>query len=114
MKHIDAKYLWVESKVKAGDLEMDGVATVLNVADINTKKLTKARRSFLMYLIGLVEYDTVSKMYVPAGEDEFNIYMRKKYMGQSMKTVRRVVLNTLWRTAWRRSRTRSQSFWSRR
>lgn len=48
MKHIDAKYLWLQNKVKAGELEMDGVATVLNVADINTKKLTKVRRSFLM------------------------------------------------------------------
>ena len=27
MKHIDAKYLWVQSKVKSRDLEMDGVAT---------------------------------------------------------------------------------------
>ena len=72
MKHIDAKYLWLQNKVKAGELEMDGVATVLNVADINTKKLTKVGRSFLMYLIGLVEYDGSSKMYVPAGEDEFN------------------------------------------
>ena len=95
MKHIDAKYLWLQNKVKAGELEMDGVATVLNVADINTKKLTKVRRSFLMYLIGLVEYDGSSKMYVPAGEDEFNAYMQKKYMGQNMKTVRRVVLNVL-------------------
>ena len=60
-EHIDAKYLWLQDKVKAGDLEMEGVATVLNVADINTKKLAKARRSFLMYLIGLVEYDEASK-----------------------------------------------------
>ena len=26
-KHMDAKYLWVQSKVKSRDLEMDGVAT---------------------------------------------------------------------------------------
>ena len=93
MKHIDAKYLWLQDKVKAGDLEMEGVATVLNVADINTKKLAKARRSCLMYLIG--EYDEASKGYIPAGEQEFNLYMQKKYMGQSMKTVRRVVLSTV-------------------
>ena len=43
MKHIDAKYLSFQDKVKAGDLEMEGVATVLNVADVNTKKLAKAR-----------------------------------------------------------------------
>ena len=51
----------------------DGWSTVLNVADINTKKLTEASRSFLMYLIGVVEYDKASKGYVPAGEGEFNI-----------------------------------------
>ena len=59
------------------------LAAVVNVADINTK-LTKAGGSFLMYLIGLVEYNNVSTGYVPAGEDEFNIYMQKKYMGQSI------------------------------
>ena len=32
-----------------------------------------AVRSFLMCLIGLVEYDKASKGYVPAGEGEFNI-----------------------------------------
>ena len=49
-----------------------------------------------MYLIGLVEYDEASKGYIPVVEQEFiNLYMQKKYMGQSMKTVRQVVLSTL-------------------
>ena len=48
-----------------------------------------------MYLTALVEYDEASKGYIPAGEQEFNLYMQKKYMGQSMKTVRRVVLSTV-------------------
>jgi hypothetical protein len=76
MKHIDAKYLWVQSKVKSIEIWrwMEWpLAAVVNVADINTKKLTEASRSFLMYLIGVVEYDKASKGYVPAGEGEFNI-----------------------------------------
>ena len=74
---------------------MDGVATVLNSSDLGTKKLTKVRRRFLMYLIGLVEYDPNIKGYTCAEEEEFNLYMQRKCMGQSMKAIRRVVLGTL-------------------
>ena len=74
---------------------MDGIATVLKISDLDTKKLTKVRRRFLMYLIGLVEYDPNIKNYICAGEDEFNLYMQRKYMGQSMKAIRRVVLGAL-------------------
>ena len=73
---------------------MDGVATVLNISDLGTKKLTKVLRRFLMYLIGLVEYDPNIKGYTCAGE-EFNLCTQRKYMGQSMKAIRRVVLGTL-------------------
>eukprot|EP00435_Cladocopium_sp_Y103_P040395 s3453_g11.t1 len=58
MKHIDAKYLWLQQKVKSGDLEMDGVATVLNVAEAG---------------LGLVEYDPSTKAYVPTGGPELNL-----------------------------------------
>eukprot|EP00435_Cladocopium_sp_Y103_P050137 s2990_g15.t1 len=95
MKHVDTQYLWLQQKIKTGDLCMDGVATVLNISDLGTKKLAKVRRCFLMHLLGLVEFDPSTKSYVTVGEDEFNTYMQKKYMGKSMKTVRRVVLNTL-------------------
>eukprot|EP00435_Cladocopium_sp_Y103_P007835 s2794_g2.t1 len=95
LKHVDTKFLWLQQKIKEGDLDMDGVATVLNISDLGTKKLPKIRRCFLMHLLGLVEYDPSVKQYVTVGEEEFNTYMQEKYMGQSMKTVRRVVLDTL-------------------
>ena len=77
LKHVETKYLWLQQQIKSGSLEMDGVATVLNISDLGTKKLTKVRRCFLMYLIGLVEFDPSTKSYVPAGEDEFNLFMQK-------------------------------------
>eukprot|EP00435_Cladocopium_sp_Y103_P050408 s1657_g15.t1 len=95
LKHVDTKFLWLQQKIKEGDLEMDGVATVLNISDLGTKKLPKIRRCFLMHLLGLVEHDPSVKKYVTVGEEEFTAYMQKKNMGQSMKTVRRVVLDTL-------------------
>lgn len=91
---METKYLWLQQQIKGGAIEMDGVATVLNISDLGTKKLTKVRRRFLMDLIGLVEYDPNIKGYTCA-EEEFNLYMQRKCMGQSMKAIRSVVLGTL-------------------
>ena len=74
---------------------MDGAPTVLNIADLGTKRLAKARRDFLMFLIGLVEYDQNSKAYVPVGEDAFNSYLQKIAIGKTMKSVRQVMLKSL-------------------
>jgi len=57
LKHINVKYLWLQEKIKECALQMDGVPTVLNIADLGTKRLAKVQRDFLMFLIGLVEYD---------------------------------------------------------
>ena len=67
---------------------MDGVSTTLKIVDLGTKRLSKSRRDFLMYLIGLVEYDNISKSYVPVGEDAFNAHLQKKALGKAMKSVR--------------------------
>ena len=95
LKHIETKYLWLQQCVKLGILTMTGVATLLNVADIGTKKLSRLRRRFLMFLMGMVFYDEANKVYMPVGEDEFNEEMRQKALGKSMKAVRQVMLNTL-------------------
>ena len=95
LKHINVKYLWLQQKIKEGALQMDGVPTVLKIADLGTKRLAKPRRDFLMFLIGLVEYDQNSKAYVPVGEDAFNAYLQKKAIGKTMKSVRQVMLKSL-------------------
>ena len=57
LKHINVKHLWLQEKIKECALQMDGVPTVLNIADLGTKRLAKAQRDFLMFLINLVKYD---------------------------------------------------------
>ena len=71
LKHIDAMFLWVQQRLKEGAMTMEGVPTLLNVSDIGTKRLTKVRRAFLMYLMGMVQYDESSDSYVAVGEWEF-------------------------------------------
>ena len=67
LKHIDAKFLWVQQRLKEGAMATEGVPTLLNVADIGTKRLTKVRRAFLMYLMGMVQYDESSDSYCGCG-----------------------------------------------
>ena len=55
LKHINVKYLWLQQKVKERALELDAIPTVLNIADLGTKRLAKTRQAFLMFLIGLVQ-----------------------------------------------------------
>lgn len=40
LKHVETKYLWLQQQIKGGAIEMDGVATVLSISDLDTKKLT--------------------------------------------------------------------------
>ena len=51
--------------------------TVLNVADLNTKKLTYARRAFLMYFLSQVEYSEGEDI-VHTGVDEYEKYEHEK------------------------------------
>ena len=74
---------------------MDGVQTIFNIADLGTKRLSKARRAFLMFLIGLVQFDPSVKDYVAFGEDEFSQYLQKKAVGKTMESVRQVMLSSL-------------------
>jgi hypothetical protein len=49
-------------------MAMEGVPTLFKVADMGTKRVTKVRRAFLMYLMGMVQYDEASDSYVAVGE----------------------------------------------
>ena len=56
---------------------MGTVKTVLNVADLNTKKLTYARRAFLMYFLSQVEYSEGGEI-THTGVDEYEKYEQEK------------------------------------
>ncbi|CAL1127448.1 unnamed protein product [Cladocopium goreaui] len=92
LKHIDAKFLWVQQRLKEGAMAMEGVPTLLNVADMGTKRL---RRAFLMYLMGMVQYDEASDSYVAVGELEFAGELRRRTMAKNMKSVKKVMMSTL-------------------
>ena len=55
VKHLDTKKLWIQTEVKKGTILMEKVGTTFNPADLNTKKLSKLRRDFVMYLAGMVK-----------------------------------------------------------
>ena len=97
LKHIDARYLWMQLEVKKGTLVMDSIPTLWNVADLGTKRLSKLRREFLMFLIGIVELhgggsdETFSKV----GEEAFNQEVAKKVMAKQMKQVKREMVSAV-------------------
>lgn len=77
---------------------MEGIIpTLWNVADLGTKRLTKARREFLMYLIGLVEMNAKDKedTFTKVGEETFHKEMAKKMMTRRMKEVKREMVATM-------------------
>ena len=57
LKRIDTRYLWMQLEVKKETMVMDSIPTLWNVADLGTKRLSRVRREFLMFLIGVVEGD---------------------------------------------------------
>ena len=56
LKHVDVRLCQLQDWVRENIISIGTVKTVLNVADLNAKKLTYARRAFLMYFLSQVEY----------------------------------------------------------
>ena len=85
----------LQKEVKAGAVKIKKIGTVLNFADLNTKKLCKSRRDFLLHLIGAVESGGPDGNYEMVGKNEFEAYLNKKAINASLKRVRKVVLKDL-------------------
>ena len=56
-RHIAAGLLWLQEKTNAKELRVTGVPTAINVSDIGTKILSKARMKGLKFLIKMVDGD---------------------------------------------------------
>ena len=95
LKHVDAKFLWLQKAVKDQLLNIEGVSTLVNVSDPGIKPLTRNRRLFLLYLIGVMEKTDFEESFTSVGEAEFNEHLRKKALGQKMKVVRKIVVQFL-------------------
>ena len=55
LKHVDLRHLWIQSCVRQKLVRLKKVGTRNNVADLNTKNLSVARRKYLFGLCGLSE-----------------------------------------------------------
>ena len=80
----------MQLEVKKETLKMEGVPTLWNVADLGTKRLSRQRREFLMYLIGLMEMQAEGReeFFTRVGEDAFNKEVERKVLAKKMKEVK--------------------------
>ena len=77
LKHVDVRLCQLQDWVRENTISIGTVKTVLNVADLNTKKLTYARRAFLMYFLSQVEYSEGEEI-IHTGVDEYERYEQEK------------------------------------
>ena len=48
VRHMEAKFLWLQSYVKKNEVELGAIAADDNPADVGTKELTEARMKYLL------------------------------------------------------------------
>ena len=77
LKHVDVRLCQLQDWVRENIISIGAVKTVFNVADLNTKKLTYARRAFLMYFLSQVEYSEGEEI-THTGVDEYERYEQEK------------------------------------
>ena len=97
LKHIDSKYLWMQLEVKKETMVMEAIPTLLNVSDIGTKRLSRQRREFLMYLIGITEMNAEGKeeTFSKVGEETFSQELEKKMLAKQMQEVKKQMIQTV-------------------
>ena len=81
IRHISLRILWVQAKVKEQFLHVGRVGTHDNPSDIGTKRLTRERMLYLMYLCKI--YDLSSSSFV--GSDAAETVKQKEVMKQGVK-----------------------------
>ena len=74
---MDVRLCQLQDWVRENIISIGTVKTVLNVADLNTKKLTYARRAFLMYFLSQVEYSEGGEI-SRTGVDEYERHEQEK------------------------------------
>ena len=67
VRHLEAKYLWLQAKTQDGTLQVASVGTKWNVADLGTKALSKCRIKFLLNLLSVRDE---CQDYALVGEEE--------------------------------------------
>ena len=70
LKHIDVRLCWLQKAIREKVLQVLPVSTQVNIADLNTKKLTASRRQFLLSFMGAVRLKDENEVIEEVGERE--------------------------------------------
>ena len=88
LEHIDLRVLWLQSGVKKHMFKIKPIPTKLNIADLNTKKMSVQRRKFLLFLIGAVMKERGRE--VPVGAEEMAEHMSSVFPSHQIRRFRHV------------------------
>ena len=72
---------------------MAPIGTRLNVSDLNTKKLTAARKRFLLFFLGATRFDESSGTQESIGEAEFIEYMTEEALKAQVRRLGKLAKN---------------------
>ena len=88
LRHIKGRLLWLQDKVASGDLQIKQVKTALNIADLNTKPLSRDRYFCLLYMFNF------SAGGERVGETEYARMQTKELLKQQVRIVSEVVVES--------------------
>ena len=88
LKHIDLRILWLQRGVKQHLFKVKPIPTKLNIADLNTKKMSVQRRKFLLFLIGAVLKERGRE--VPVGAQEMAEHMSSVALSHQIRRLKQV------------------------
>ena len=88
LKHIDLRVLWLQRGVKKKMFKVKPIPTKLNIADLNTKKMSVQRRKFLLFLLGAMTKERGRE--VPVGAEEMADHLSSAALNQQIKRLKQV------------------------
>ena len=88
LKHIDLRVLWLQRGVKRKMFKVKPIPTKLNIADLNTKKMSVQRRKFLLFLLGAMTKERGRE--VPVGAEEMADHLSSVALNQQIKRLKQV------------------------
>ncbi|CAJ1385647.1 unnamed protein product [Effrenium voratum] len=82
--------LWMQQRVAQGFFQVGTVPTATNVADLNTKTLSRDRVKILSFLVGVVsgEFEGETEEWVPVGFGEYEALMMKENTRLAIRRIR--------------------------
>ena len=87
LKHTDVRLCWLQMAIREKVLKVLPVSTQVNIADLNAKKLTAARRHFLLSFIGAVRLNDENEVVEEVGESEQLNYFAEQQWKQQVRQV---------------------------